>query len=149
MVYTRAQNSQALAARSSAPMKGRRIHLDAAIAATPSNLRVYIQTPGYRLVKEVPFAEPAPVSPRVVTRAISATASHSVSPQQLWSSWSAWYSSFVSELEDEGLRGSARFSAAEDRWTTFAAKSFRCEESQVRQWLTSTPASRRLPAAGF
>ena len=148
MVYTRAQNSQALAARSSAPIKGRRIHLDAAIAATPSNLRVYIQTPGYRLVKEVPFAEPAPVSPRAVTRS-SMAASSSVSSQQFWSSWSTWYSSFVSEIEDEGARGSARFSAAEDRWATFAAKSFRCEEAEVREWLTSTPASRRLPAAGF
>jgi hypothetical protein len=148
MVYTRAQNSQALASRSSAPMKGRRIHVDhaAPIAAGQSNLRVYIQTPGYRLVKEAPFFEPAPVSPRAVTRA---SASHSVSSQQMWSSWSTWYASFVSEMEDEGARGSARFSAAEDRWTTFAAKSFRCEEAEVRQWLTSTPASRRLPAAGF
>jgi hypothetical protein len=146
MVYTRAQNSQALASRSSAPIKGRRIHLDhaAPIAAAASNLRVYIQTPGYRLVKEVPFAEPKPTSP--VTRSSSVA---SISAQQLWSSWSTWYASFVSEMEDEGARGSARFSAAEDRWTTFAAKSFRCEEAEVRQWLTSTPASRRLPAAGF
>ena len=149
MVYTRAQNSQALAARSPAPIKGRRIHVDhAAPIASGANLRVYIQTPGYRLVKEVPFAEPAPVSPRAVTRS-SMAASSSVSSQQFWSSWSTWYSSFVSEIEDEGARGSARFSAAEDRWATFAAKSFRCEEAEVREWLTSTPASRRLPAAGF
>jgi len=146
MVYTRAQNSQALAARSSAPIKGRRIHLDhAAPIASGTNLRVYIQTPGYRLVKEVPFSEPKPTSP--VTR--SSSASGAVSAQQMWSSWSTWYASFVSEMEDEGARGSARFSAAEDRWATFAAKSFRCEEAEVRQWLTSTPTSRRLPAAGF
>jgi len=148
MVYTRAQNSQALAAaRTLVQMKGHRIHVDhaAPIATGQSNMRIYVHTPGYRLVKEVPFTEPKPVSP--VTR--SSSASRTVSAQQFWSSWSTWYAAFVSEVEDEGVRGTRRFSDADDRWTTFAARMFRCEEAQVRRWLASTPAPRRLPAAGF
>lgn len=52
--------------------------------------------------------------------------------QKLWINWSTWYESFVAEVEDEGR---VKTSSATERWTTFAARSLHCSETEVRSWL--------------
>ena len=52
--------------------------------------------------------------------------------QKLWSNWSTWYESFVAEVKDEGH---VKTTVATERWTTFAARSLHCSETEVRAWL--------------
>jgi len=57
--------------------------------------------------------------------------------------WDTWYDAFAAEVNDEfpTASSSQRRQAAESRWTTFAAKSFRCSEHEVTTWL-ATPSGR-------
>lgn len=67
---------------------------------------------------------------------------------RIWSNWTAWYHTFVSEVEDESYRGN-RFTEAESRWSTFCAKKLRCELAQVQSWLKHSDVTTRLTLAGF
>ena len=162
MVYTRSQKNETLnAARILVTMKnGNSFTLGKSVLRTPTKNTVVIPTPGFRLARSsrAAFTEPIPSSPTVTTTApvtaprASTTTLTTRTPtsSQFWSTWSTWYSAFVSEIQDEGdNRTSITLGRAEARWTTFAAKTLRCQESQVTDWLSATPATRRLEAVGL
>jgi hypothetical protein len=159
MVYTRSQKNETLnAARILVTMKnGTSFALGKSVLRTPTKNTVIIPTPGFRLARSsrAAFTEPIPSSPTVTTSASATTPSTRVTTRtptsaQFWSTWSTWYSAFVSEIQDEGdNRTSITLGRAEARWTTFAAKMLRCQESQVTDWLSATPATRRLEAVGL
>jgi hypothetical protein len=159
MVYTRSQKNATLnAARILVTMKnGNSFTLGKTVMRTPTKNTIVIPTPGFRLARSsrAEFTEPLPSSPTATTTATTATATTRVATRtptsaQFWSTWSTWYSAFVSEIQDEGdNRSSITLSRAEARWTTFAAKTLRCQESQVTDWLSATPSTRRLEAVGL
>lgn len=156
MVYTRSQKNETLnAARILVTMKnGTSFALGKSVLRTPTKNTVIIPTPGFRLARSsrAAFTEPIPSSPTATATRASASAPTTRSPtsSQFWSTWSTWYSAFVSEIQDEGdNRTSITLGRAEARWTTFAAKTLRCQESQVTDWLSATPATRRLEAVGL
>lgn len=156
MVYTRSQKNETLnAARILVTMKnGNSFTLGKTVLRTPTKNTVVIPTPGFRLARSsrAAFTEPIPSSPTVTSPSTHATTLTTRTPTsaQFWSTWSTWYSAFVSEIQDEGdNRTSITLGRAEARWTTFAAKTLRCQESQVADWLSATPATRRLEAVGL
>lgn len=53
--------------------------------------------------------------------------------------WDTWYDAFVAEVKDEfPTRTSTQLrQEAESRWASFAAKSLKCPESDIRAWLGS------------
>ena len=67
---------------------------------------------------------------------------------QLWSNWTAWYHTFVSEVLDESHKGN-RFTEAESRWSTFCSKKLRCDEKYVQSWLKHSNVTTRMTLAGF
>ncbi len=158
MVYTRSQKNATLnAARILVTMKnGASFSLGKTVMRTPTKNAIVIPTPGFRLARSsrAEFTEPLPSSPTATTTATTTTATTRVyrtpTSAQFWSTWSTWYSAFVSEIQDEGdNRASITLGRAEARWTTFAAKTLRCQESQVTDWLSATPSARRLEAVGL
>ena len=156
MVYTRSQKNETLnAARILVTMKnGNSFSLGKSVLRTPTKNTVVIPTPGFRLARSsrAAFTEPIPSSPTVTAPRASTTTLTTRTPtsSQFWSTWSTWYSAFVSEIQDEGdNRTPIPLGRAEARWTTFAAKTLRCQESQVTDWLSATPATRRLEAVGL
>ena len=70
---------------------------------------------------------------------------------QLWSNWTMWYHTFVSEVQDEAMssKGGNRFVEAERRWATFCAKKLRCDLTSVQAWLKFSDVKQRLSLAGF
>ena len=54
--------------------------------------------------------------------------------------WDTWFDAFVSEVKDESpeYTSTQRRQEAEARWTTFAAKSLKCPESELYSWLGSS-----------
>ena len=69
---------------------------------------------------------------------------------QFWSNWTAWFHTFVSEVQDEGNSSTKnRFVEAERRWVTFCAKKLRCEEKYVESWLKNSDVQTRVKVAGF
>ena len=151
MVYTRSQKNETLnAARILVTMKnGNSFTLGKTVLRTPTKNTVVIPTPGFRLARSsrAAFTEPLPSSPTVASTRV---AYRTPTSAQFWSTWSTWYSAFVSEIQDEGdNRSSITLGRAEARWTTFAAKTLRCQESQVTDWLSATPSTRRLEAVGL
>ena len=69
---------------------------------------------------------------------------------QLWSNWTTWYHTFVSEVQDEGKSSTKnRFVEAERRWVTFCAKKLRCDEKYVESWLKNSDVEMRVKVAGF
>jgi hypothetical protein len=156
MVYTRSQKNETLnAARILVTMKnGNSFTLGKTVMRTPTKNAIVIPTPGFRLARSsrAAFTEPLPSSPTVATTTTASTrvATRTPTSAQFWSTWSTWYSAFVSEIQDEGdNRSSITLGRAEARWTTFAAKTLRCQESQVTDWLSATPSTRRLEALGL
>jgi hypothetical protein len=155
MVYTRSQKTETLnAARALVTMRnGTSFTFGKTVLRTPTKNTVIIPTPGFRLARSsrAAFTEPLPSSPTATTSATTATRVYRTpTSSQFWSTWSTWYSAFVSEIQDEGdNRSSITLGRAEARWTTFAAKTLRCQESQVTDWLSATPSTRRLEAVGL
>lgn len=53
--------------------------------------------------------------------------------------WDTWYDAFVAEVKDEfpTYTSTQLRQEAESRWTTFAAKSLKASQSDIRAWLGS------------
>jgi hypothetical protein len=63
----------------------------------------------------------------------------SVRHSRLWSHWNMWYQAFLFEVRDEmpTITADQCVMEADNRWVTFTAKSLRCDESVVRDWLVN------------
>ena len=68
---------------------------------------------------------------------------------QLWSNWTTWYHTFVSEVQDEAMTSSKSHKEATTRWTSFCAKKLRCDVTYVQSWLRDTDAKALMFSAGF
>ena len=115
MVYTR---SQKLAIHDAAEallmLKAPRVRLGDYLIMTKARYNVWAEANAPKFV---------PLVPKVLKSKLS---------QKLWVNWCTWYDSFVAEVEDEGR---VKTTTATERWTTFAARSLDCSETEVRSWL--------------
>jgi len=124
MVYTRAQTLQARdAAETLLSLKAQRVTLGDYLIMTKARYNVWAETNAQKFVPLVSKL------PKVLKSKFS---------QKLWSNWSTWYDSFVAEVEDEGR---VKTTTATERWTTFAARSLHCSETEVRSWLVKAKPS--------
>jgi len=124
MVYTRAQTLQARdAAEALLSLKAQRVTLGDYLIMTKARYNVWAETNAQK------FAPLVSKPPKVLKSKFS---------QKLWSNWSTWYDSFVAEVEDEGR---VKTTTATERWTTFAARSLHCSETEVRSWLVKAKPS--------
>ena len=115
MVYTRAQSLQARdAAEALLSLKARTVTLGDYLIMTKARYSNWAQESKMPEVSKLP-------------KVLKSTFS-----QKLWINWSTWYDSFVAEVEDEGR---VKTTTATERWTTFAARSLHCSETEVRSWL--------------
>jgi hypothetical protein len=55
----------------------------------------------------------------------------------IFANYTNWYDAFVSEVRGEGYSPAEICSEADKRWVTFCAKSLRCDESVVINWLNT------------
>jgi hypothetical protein len=115
MVYTR---SQKLAIHDAAEallmLKAPKVRLGDYLTMTKARYMNWVEAPKMPEVSKLP---------KVLKSKLS---------QKLWSNWSTWYESFIAEVKDEGH---VKTTVATERWTTFAARSLHCSETEVRAWL--------------
>lgn len=57
---------------------------------------------------------------------------------RFWTNWTNWYDAFVSEVHTEGYSPATARREAETRWVTFCAKTLKCDETEVRDWLETS-----------
>ena len=77
-------------------------------------------------------------TPTPATVAVATTTAQSYkTDSKFMNLWEDWYHAFLSEATDEkpSLPIADRRAMATSRWVTFASKSLRCSESDVRAWL--------------
>ena len=121
MVYTRSQKLEVRdAAEALLMLKAPRIKLGDYLIMTKARYNVWAEAPKMPEVSKLPKV---PEVPKVLKSMLS---------QKLWINWSTWYDSFVAEVEDEGQ---VKTTSDTERWTTFAARSLHCSETEVRSWL--------------
>ena len=136
MVFTRSQTTPAFTLSSFSLLDAAKalvsLH-NSTVTPQVTSTRSSPRTPTPSVYTRVAPAAPARAAAPVVTPAPA----YSKLNDKLWNSWTEWYHAFLSEATDEkpSLPIADRRAMATSRWVTFASKSLRCSESDVRAWL--------------